>query len=104
MLLRPPRSTLFPYTTLFRFPTQLVTHDHGVLDARERMRSAARGDGAVEVLEQVAAADPVVKNAQLHLAGPGLGLGHRREPQVLPAVGQRRAHRSPHPVPTRPAL
>src|SRR5207248_3118016 len=51
----------------YDLPAQLVTHDHGVLHTGERMRCAACGDRTVVVLEQVAAADPVVKNAQLHL-------------------------------------
>src|SRR2546422_4729611 len=29
MIRRPPRSTLFPYTTLFRSPRRLTRHDHG---------------------------------------------------------------------------
>src|SRR5437899_9539567 len=40
MLLRPPRSTLFPYTTLFRsLPDR---------DAAGRLRAPGRGGGAVE--------------------------------------------------------
>src|SRR5687768_18159354 len=30
MTRRPPRSTLFPYTTLFRSPLDSSVHDHGV--------------------------------------------------------------------------
>ena len=75
--------------------TQLVTHDDGVLHAGERVRGAARGHGAVEILEQVAAADAVVAHPQLHLTRPGLGLRHLHEPQVLPAEVERGAHRWP---------
>src|ERR1700751_263208 len=75
------------------FATQLMAHDHRILHAGERMRSAARRHRAIEVLEQVAAADTVVANAQLDLAGPGLGLLYLHEPQVLPAEVERRAHR-----------
>src|SRR3712207_6925177 len=32
MIRRPPRSTLFPYTTLFRSQRDLVARDEGVLD------------------------------------------------------------------------
>src|SRR2546430_7428912 len=59
MIRRPPRSTLFPYTTLFRSPHQLVVldamtvirdgHDAGPLertDGRQLLASEAFGDGA----------------------------------------------------------
>src|SRR2546425_11983129 len=36
MIRRPPRSTLFPYTTLFRSPIHVF--DHGALPARDRER------------------------------------------------------------------
>src|SRR2546430_5289500 len=55
MIRRPPRSTLFPYTTLFRSPRaqgpgrQLLEPDRGSRDAR---RAAHRRDG-------VAPPDPV---------------------------------------------
>src|SRR5437870_10356878 len=38
MIRRPPRSTLFPYTTLFRSPDDLA---HAAVRARDRHRSAA---------------------------------------------------------------
>src|SRR5256885_10932490 len=40
MIRRPPRSTLFPYTTLFRSAEVLVVHTFDELDAKA---SAARG-------------------------------------------------------------
>src|SRR5690348_17774484 len=56
MVLRPPRSTLFPYTTLFR-SARLRAEDHGPLGgdlegvARRRAdRGREAGDGAVERL------------------------------------------------------
>src|SRR5262245_64180640 len=55
MLRRPPRSTLFPYTTLFR-----SRHVHVVRVHRERSRLGAGGDGAHP--------DRVV-------VGPGAGVG-----------------------------
>src|SRR2546425_6772727 len=48
MIRRPPRSTLFPYTTLFRSP-RLIGRIHGVLrDGIERPpeRAGARVEGA----------------------------------------------------------
>src|SRR3712207_7952656 len=47
MIRRPPRSTLFPYTTLFRSPTKLVA---GLLEKRgvqEAGLAAALGRGSV---------------------------------------------------------
>src|SRR3712207_7840102 len=52
MIRRPPRSTLFPYTTLFRSPEDLaVVHDvfRGLL-ARAPLRHRIRGNGRVSVL------------------------------------------------------
>src|SRR5260221_3853403 len=35
MIRRPPRSTLFPYTTLFRSPGDGVVSGHGLIDGRQ---------------------------------------------------------------------
>src|SRR3712207_8297206 len=43
MIRRPPRSTLFPYTTLFRSPLQRFLAAHGALVEGERVAPAARG-------------------------------------------------------------
>src|SRR5256885_12479100 len=46
MIRRPPRSTLFPYTTLFRssaVPRDLHGDHAGVHEGRERLRDARRG-------------------------------------------------------------
>src|SRR3712207_8047450 len=43
MIRRPPRSTLFPYTTLFRSLEQVVHHDAGVGVALERDHQAGAG-------------------------------------------------------------
>src|SRR2546425_5890020 len=41
MIRRPPRSTLFPYTTLFRsLPARSVVADHGVAGVEEPLRHA----------------------------------------------------------------
>src|SRR3712207_8874408 len=45
MIRRPPRSTLFPYTTLFRSDTRMNT---GIL--RREVRRAARGELAIKAL------------------------------------------------------
>src|SRR5258708_20711071 len=43
MIRRPPRSTLFPYTTLFRSPT-IGQHHDGVAHARGRTGNTLLGD------------------------------------------------------------
>src|SRR2546425_4225891 len=51
MIRRPPRSTLFPYTTLFRSPPgprglpALLGHDDQLLDRHRRPLHAAAGQG-----------------------------------------------------------
>src|ERR1022692_1293564 len=42
MIRRPPRSTLFPYTTLFRSPVPPVFGRKGLCDGREACRPALR--------------------------------------------------------------
>src|SRR5256885_12213277 len=49
MIRRPPRSTLFPYTTLFRSSTNTATDDRLHNDTERRLRTQRRrsaGDGA----------------------------------------------------------
>src|SRR5690349_23660432 len=50
MIRRPPRSTLFPYTTLFRSPgglqVEIAVVQHGFETRREEDRLAGRGAGA----------------------------------------------------------
>src|SRR5256885_5157701 len=48
MIRRPPRSTLFPYTTLFRSVGQLVLLDIGVLDVADGVGQAAHESGRSE--------------------------------------------------------
>ena len=74
----PDDEVVDPLPEGYDLPAQLVTHDHGILHTGERMWCAACGYRTVVVLVQVAAADPVVENAQLELARPGLRLRHRR--------------------------
>src|SRR5258705_6334267 len=46
MIRRPPRSTLFPYTTLFRSHERVVAERRG--DGREQRAAAEREHGAVD--------------------------------------------------------
>src|SRR5256885_8527116 len=47
MIRRPPRSTLFPYTTLFRSAEQLGTQDQGQANAQDQHH---QGRGLAELL------------------------------------------------------
>src|SRR5258708_24993234 len=71
MIRRPPRSTLFPYTTLFRSHSQCLTGD---------IFSSSRcdcGDQLHKALEMISAAG---KGVLLYLRqeGRGIGLAHKR--------------------------
>src|SRR3712207_9255300 len=53
MIRRPPRSTLFPYTTLFRSVDDLEAVEVEVEDGELGLRVAARaGDGELEVIHE----------------------------------------------------
>src|SRR5438034_3651258 len=51
MLLLPPRSTLFPYTTLFR--SQLPAHDRGDEHAAHQRRQLQSGSGRAHALDDL---------------------------------------------------
>src|SRR3712207_8651571 len=59
MIRRPPRSTLFPYTTLFRSPGQLQVDAVDLL-ARELVRR-------IEPLERLASDRPVLRRLERHV-------------------------------------
>src|SRR5256886_5981798 len=55
MIRRPPRSTLFPYTTLFRSPSRQERHERDVVARRSRLLRREPGDieaGQLAGLEQ----------------------------------------------------
>src|SRR3989441_5946626 len=67
MIRRPPRSTLFPYTTLFR--SRLGLHAKG--GARSRPAGVAdhlphRQEGGVEILDQAGAEERVRERSEEH--------------------------------------
>src|SRR2546422_9027588 len=76
MIRRPPRSTLFPYTTLFRSPPEGQRGGHGVV--QRRPQSAAEGPGQVRLLDSE---EPVK-------GGPGISPGvlNERRSAALPAI------------------
>src|SRR2546422_9070916 len=74
MIRRPPRSTLFPYTTLFRSwtPDPVFTVDNAYVDVGATSATEARALG-IDVLDPVAAAKrPHVYGDRL-LAAPVVG-------------------------------
>src|SRR2546427_43861 len=83
MIRRPPRSTLFPYTTLFRSPARVVPQERALL----RPGRAARVPGP----DRVAAREPQVRRGRRHVAD-----GLERVPRAGKGVrgGGRRAR--PH--------
>src|SRR2546430_17221704 len=85
MIRRPPRSTLFPYTTLFRSPygAQSLLPDRGGHGGAERVRREAPGQ--LREVPEVAGVDP--------LTG---GSAHSR-PAGPPAAGARTARGTPPP-------
>src|SRR2546426_8292828 len=80
MIRRPPRSTLFPYTTLFRsayvlhnyWPTNFAARQGGDVTCRFRLSPlAAGGDPAEPVRRGWAACDPLYVSAPYASAGSG---------------------------------
>src|SRR2546429_2508172 len=62
MIRRPPRSTLFPYTTLFRSTAVISTRKHGV--ERSQVRSACRFEGVAHDLVWRASRRDIVAEGQ----------------------------------------
>src|SRR2546430_8664709 len=60
MIRRPPRSTLFPYTTLFRSYFVMRFRLDGVVTVVDAVNGAATLDAHVEAVKQVAVADRIV--------------------------------------------
>src|SRR2546426_11336408 len=76
MIRRPPRSTLFPYTTLFRSP-------EGVLPRRRRRRAHARAPEPVPELSLGRAASRGSRSGEDGRRRPGIG-PWPREPGLEP--------------------
>src|SRR2546423_14710274 len=82
MIRRPPRSTLFPYTTLFRSPRNGVMACRAVRDGKRRSRSCVRGVIGLLPGGQMASRIPAVGRHDTQavvivdlagIAGPDLG-------------------------------
>src|SRR2546430_10049124 len=63
MIRRPPRSTLFPYTTLFRSPMQSVTNEKP--EAQELRAGMSRGD-VIMLVNQLLQSVPDVVGVNNH--------------------------------------
>src|SRR4051794_13208271 len=103
MIRRPPRSTLFPYTTLFRSPERFLPLDitslllHVIFDARFLLRQKLRAEGvrSEERFSRNAETDLVCR---LLLEKKKLNLGVSVD-EIVPAgtlPRARRAHVIPH--------
>src|SRR5256885_7601420 len=57
MIRRPPRSTLFPYTTLFRSRAELLRQDRAALRQRRSARAAVAGGAVLRRLQRPAGED-----------------------------------------------
>src|SRR3712207_6222254 len=85
MIRRPPRSTLFPYTTLFRSVDGVVKGRDGTAEARAEGRVGGHGRSALDgqagaeellqhvVLEVTGDPGPLLEQAQPGPVGPGVG-------------------------------
>src|SRR5882762_6648625 len=90
MIRRPPRSTLFPYTTLFRSRSCLAPSLLLALPEQPKLRRVARGFGEAEMAEGVRGQKPAPRGA-LQIAA----LDQERLDDVLDGVTrlrQRRRH------------
>jgi hypothetical protein len=93
------REILDPVADLDHLAAELVAENDRILHAREGMRLArARRDGAVVVFVQIAAADAVVTDAQLHIARAHFRLRNVLEPHIASPVIDRCPHRSTLPL------
>src|SRR3712207_8368786 len=66
MIRRPPRSTLFPYTTLFRSRSHDVRHAPGAIEAKEtrRTRPSAERTSSPAHHRQKTATDPMTRSEE----------------------------------------
>src|SRR2546426_12754296 len=75
MIRRPPRSTLFPYTTLFRSPTGQKPADIAVTDGIITAIGSEVSDGAAVIDARGLAVLPGVVDSHVHFNEPGRAEG-----------------------------
>src|SRR5438034_11593910 len=91
MIRRPPTSTLFPYTTLFRSGTQSFFDEADALDANESaFRGQAAAQGEAKLLEPaiVAAREERRIVGRSRVAGGFAGRGHSLEVSKFLQIGR----------------
>src|SRR2546422_11518971 len=98
MIRRPPRSTLFPYTTLFRSPARRVAvHDeHRSADPHVMTPAVAEGQRLFEIAAEGGPrpAERHVRRAEHDDHRPALGADHRRAHAVSRLEHAHRASRA----------
>src|SRR5256885_16098505 len=103
MIRRPPRSTLFPYTTLFRSNAQLeALESRYTVVALNLAGHGASGDNRADwsiasYAQDVAAVARQIPNPRLGLVGPPMGAAG--SPAATPLIGTRRIRGSPAQAP-----
>src|SRR2546422_9873355 len=90
MIRRPPRSTLFPYTTLFRSPLMLVSAAH--LRLRDEPQADFWGSANVELMKQLRHRMIILDAFGLTPPGAALQVTAGDARVALPVTAQLRAH------------
>src|SRR2546422_8823243 len=92
MIRRPPRSTLFPYTTLFRSPLMLVSAAH--LRLRDEPQADFWGSANVELMKQLRHRMIILDAFGLTPPGAALQVTAGDARVALPVTAQLRAPRA----------
>src|SRR2546429_7111030 len=74
MIRRPPRSTLFPYTTLFRSVSSQIAEDTITWPRLRRVKPISRTIAATILIEEIESAVP--RNSDVSRRLPGSGSSH----------------------------
>src|SRR2546430_16966741 len=99
MIRRPPRSTLFPYTTLFRSMTLTARLERAFRSRLDDLSGATRWALLVAALDSRASLEEIARASALPIAAlePAIDVrlieiagseGHFRHPPLRPAMGQ----------------
>src|SRR2546430_17598198 len=103
MIRRPPRSTLFPYTTLFRSDAARAEHQR-IDDAADRALAAMKGEHARPDLRFLAGDLEIHGLAQLREPRGERRAAHRHAGGERRLPGPSLAHRREHGAPLQPVL
>src|SRR5256885_539910 len=91
MIRRPPRSTLFPYTTLFRSHAAAVHYEYGLA-----LGAARQGEAAVKALRRAVDLSPALPGAWRALADHLTAMGDPAGADAAYARHIKAATRDPH--------